>query len=123
MALVARPWQADVFAGQLSQELPPARAKLLGARVQIMPLPGLELGASRTIQWGGSGRPESLGSLWDAIVGDDNVDSPSGAGTDPGNQLAGFDARWQLRFGRDSAYRSTPRRSRRRGGGLRAIAC
>lgn len=92
------PWNADFFAGQLSQRRGPRHAHLLGGRVQFMPLDGLELAVSRTIQWGGSGRPESARSLYHALVGDDNtyvVDDPN----EPGNQLAGFDARYTLRFG------------------------
>ncbi|WP_214283118.1 capsule assembly Wzi family protein, partial [Acinetobacter pittii] len=53
----------------------------------------LELGASRTLQWGGEGRSESWDSLWNAIKGNDNVyDSDE----DRSNQIAGFDARLNL---------------------------
>lgn len=94
------PWQLDLFAGQLSQESGPARAKLFGARVQAMPLAGLEIGLSRTIQWGGRGRPETLRSFWNALVGRDNYDDrASSDANEPGNQLAGGDVRWQLRLG------------------------
>ena len=94
------PWSLDAFAGGLSQANGPQHPHLLGVRLQVMPLPGLELAASRTIQWGGSGRPESLRSLGKALVGRDNA----GAGTTedaggPSNQLGGFDARYTLAFG------------------------
>ena len=93
------PWSLDAFAGGLSQANGPQHPHLLGVRLQVMPLPGLELAASRTIQWGGSGRPESLRSLGNALVGRDNA----GAGTEdaggPSNQLGGFDARYTLAFG------------------------
>ena len=94
------PWSLDVFAGGLSEASGPQHAHLLGARVQVMPLPGLELAASRTIQWGGSGRPESLRSLAKAVIGRDNVSA--GTGQDmagPSNQLGGFDARYTLVLG------------------------
>ncbi len=53
----------------------------------------MELGASRTLQWGGEGRSESWDSLWNAIKGNDNVyDSDE----DRSNQIAGFDARLNL---------------------------
>jgi hypothetical protein len=97
------PWSADVFAGELSQRRGPRHARLLGARFQAMPWPGLELGASRTMQWGGSGRDESLRSLWRALAGRDNVDGGSRAG-EPGNQLAGFDARWTLPIGDERTF-------------------
>ena len=93
------PWGADVFGGELAQRSGPRHAHLLGARVQFMPLAGLELATSRTIQWGGSGRPESLRSLYDALVGHDNAKSASQSGSEPGNQLAGFDARYTLKAG------------------------
>ena len=93
------PWNADFFAGVLSQDGGPRHAQLLGGRVQIMPLRGLELAVSRTIQWGGSGRPRSARSLFDALVGrGDNVDAAGDNSNEPGNQLAGFDARYTLRL-------------------------
>lgn len=69
-------------------------AKLIGLRVTAQPLPYLELGASRAIQWGGEGRPESLSLLWDAVVG--NKDNGGTGEPDPSNQVAGFDARFNL---------------------------
>ena len=93
------PWSLDAFAGGLSQESGPEHAHLLGARVQVMPLPGLELAASRTIQWGGSGRPESLNSLAKAVVGRDNASAGTSQGAEPGNQLAGFDVRYTVALG------------------------
>lgn len=56
------------------------------------------LGGSRIIQWGGDGRTQTLGSLARAIAGFDNFDSPDRS-AEPGNQLAGFDARWTLPWG------------------------
>ena len=94
------PWSFDAFAGGLSQANGPQHAHLLGLRVQVMPLPGLELAASRTMQWGGSGRPESLQSLTQALLGHDNSNSaPGTTSTEPGNQLGGFDARYTLALG------------------------
>ena len=93
------PWNVDIFAGQLSQRQGPHDARLLGARVQFMPLPGLELAASRTEQWGGSGRPESLRSLLKVLIGHDNVDATQPDDNEPGNGLAGFDARYTLGLG------------------------
>ncbi|MDQ6685405.1 MAG: capsule assembly Wzi family protein, partial [Pseudomonadota bacterium] len=92
------PWNADFFAGELAQRSGPRHARLLGARFQFMPIKNLELGISRTAQWGGSGRPESLKSFGKALLSiGDNVDSGD-TSQEPGNQLAGFDARYTLRF-------------------------
>ncbi|WP_104484426.1 capsule assembly Wzi family protein [Acinetobacter indicus] len=88
------PWQYQAFAGQLDHYDAVPDAKLIGLRVTAQPLPYLELGASRAIQWGGEGRPESLSSLWDAFVG--NKDNGGTDEPDPSNQIAGFDARLNL---------------------------
>ncbi|WP_411687233.1 capsule assembly Wzi family protein [Acinetobacter indicus] len=88
------PWQYQAFAGQLDNYDAVPDAKLIGLRVTAQPLPYIELGASRAIQWGGEGRPESLSSLWDAFVG--NKDNGGTGEPDPSNQIAGFDARLNL---------------------------
>ncbi|WP_168394063.1 capsule assembly Wzi family protein [Acinetobacter indicus] len=87
------PWQYQAFAGQLDNYDAVPDAKLIGLRVTAQPFPYLELGASRAIQWGGEGRPENFDSLWDAIIGKDNV---YGDTVNPSNQIAGFDARLNL---------------------------
>lgn len=87
-------WQYQAFAGQLDDYTAVPDAKLIGLRLTAQPLPYLELGASRTIQWGGEGRPESFSSLWDAFVG--NKDNGGTGEADPANQIAGFDARLNL---------------------------
>ena len=70
------------------------RPYLMGARVVVRPWPWLELGASRTAQWGGEGRDNSLRAFWTAVAGRDNQDGdPS---QQPGNQLGGFDLRLDL---------------------------
>jgi len=93
------PWSLDAFAGGLTEANGPQHPHLFGARVQVMPLPGLELAASRTIQWGGGGRPESLRSLGKALFGRDNTSAGMSQDAEPGNQLAGFDARYTLVLG------------------------
>ncbi|MBJ9986415.1 capsule assembly Wzi family protein [Acinetobacter sp. S40] len=87
------PWQYQAFAGQLDDYKAVPHAKLLGLRITAQPLPYLELGASRTLQWGGEGRSESWDSLWNAIKGNDNVYDGD---DDRSNQIAGFDGRLNL---------------------------
>jgi hypothetical protein len=89
------PWRSDIFVGQLSQSSGPERPRLIGGRFQFMPVEGLEIAISRTLQWGGSGRDESLKSLLNGVLGRDNV----GSSSEPGNQLAGYDARYTFRWG------------------------
>ncbi len=87
------PWKLNLFAGQLESERHIPKAKLLGARFNFKPTPNFEVGLSRTAQWGGKGRPESLSSLFNAIIGRDNF--TTNKDTEPGNQLAGLDFRWK----------------------------
>ncbi|WP_180035094.1 MULTISPECIES: capsule assembly Wzi family protein [unclassified Acinetobacter] len=87
------PWQYQAFAGQLDDYDAIPDAKLLGFRLTAQPLPYLELGASRILQWGGEGRSESFDSLWNAIKGNDNFYDGD---LDKSNQIAGFDARLNL---------------------------
>lgn len=88
------PWTATGFVGRLESSRDFANPYLLGARVVIKPLPSLELGVSRTAQWGGEGRPESIDSLFNLIIGRDNQGEGVTREEEPGNQLAGFDARY-----------------------------
>ena len=62
-----------------------------------MPLDGLELAISRTMAVAAAG-PESAESLFRALIGQDNV-RKGDKGSEPGNQLAGYDARYTHRFG------------------------
>lgn len=88
------PWQMVIFGGQLEGDRAVPDAKLLGMRISVKPFSNWEIGLSRTAQWGGEGRPESLDSLWDAFTGNDNRgDNGINADNEPGNQLAGFDTR------------------------------
>lgn len=70
---------------------------LVGTRINFKPVPSLELGVSRTAQWGGEGRSESFDSFINMLIGRDNQgDDGIDRASEPGNQLAGFDARWRV---------------------------
>jgi len=92
------PWQYQAFAGQLDDYKAVPNAKLIGMRLTAQPFSALELGASRAIQIGGDGQPDSFKAYWNAIIGKDNgCTENSCVGEDnASNQLAGFDARLQL---------------------------
>ncbi|CAB1215749.1 capsule assembly Wzi family protein [Acinetobacter bouvetii] len=87
------PWQYQAFAGQLDEYAAVPDTRLLGLRLTAQPLPYLELGVSRILQWGGEGRSESWDSLWNAIKGNDNFYNSE---DDKSNQLAGIDVRFNL---------------------------
>jgi hypothetical protein len=89
------PWQADMFMGSLGGHAQPRRPWLIGMRLAVEPLEGWTLGLSRTIEWGGRGRDQSLRSLWRALSGNDNVgENGIDEHNQPGNQMAGFDLRY-----------------------------
>ena len=56
---------------------------------------------SRSAQWCGDGRPCGVDTFWDLLTGNDN-DQP--LEEQPGNQMAGFDARWSLPFAPVAVY-------------------
>jgi hypothetical protein len=85
------PWRFLTFMGQLEEERDYPDALLFGMRIELRPLPSLQIAASRTAQWCGDGRPCDGGTFWDLITGNDNDQDLS---EQPGNQLAGFDVRW-----------------------------
>ena len=95
------PWKLSIFAGQLESSRHIPDVKLLGARLNFKPTHKLEIGLSRTAQWGGEGRPQTLSSLLNSIAGIDNyyADRPGGKSEEPGNQLAGVDFRWRSPLG------------------------
>ena len=70
--------------------------RLIGMRLVLQPWPQLQLGASRAMQLGGRGRDNSLWRFRRAFIGRDNQCNANGCGDQPGNQLGGFDLRWDL---------------------------
>jgi hypothetical protein len=99
------PWSADIFIGRLFGHDEPRHPSLIGMRLQLQPFERFEFGLSRALQWGGEGREESARSLLRAVAGLDNAGT-HGITSDnqPGNQLAGFDWRWQLGADRGDAF-------------------
>lgn len=85
------PWNYDLFFGKMQHDQAVPGVKVIGMRLQIQPIQGLELGVSRLFQWGGGGRSESWSSFWNALRGNSN---DLGRANDPSNELAGFDFRY-----------------------------
>lgn len=89
------PWNFIFFQGVLENSRHVPHALLTGMRMSFRPMPKLEIGLSRTMQWGGKGRPHDLGTFIRAIEGRDNVGFLGATlANQPGNQEAGFDLRW-----------------------------
>ncbi len=87
-------WRVVATMGQFEGDREDAPdAQFLGMRVTWKPHPRLEVGLSRSAQWCGEGRPCDASTFWDLLIGNDN-DQP--LDEQPGNQMAGYDARWSL---------------------------
>lgn len=95
------PWDMNLMFGQLEAERAVPNAQFFGMRINFRPSKSLEIGISRTAQWCGDGRPCGLGIFTDLLLGKDNIgDAGTNIDNEPGNQMAGFDARWtNLWFG------------------------
>ncbi|WP_166253996.1 capsule assembly Wzi family protein [Marinobacter salicampi] len=91
------PWQLTVYAGQLESERAVPDAKLVGMRLTVRPIAGLDVGLSRSLMLGGDGRPENGSTFWNALIGRDN--GQEGQANDPGNQLGSIDARYGFGLG------------------------
>jgi len=94
------PWRFSFGISQMEHEREDVDAPLFMAwRIVIMPFKDMEIGFSRTAQFCGEGLPCSLESFWDMLIGDDNLGHDATPETEPGNQMAGFDLRWNSPIG------------------------
>lgn len=91
------PWQFTLFAGQLEKERAVSDAKIIGMRLTLRLVEGLDIGFSRGIMLGGKGRPEGASTFWNAFIGRDNEQLDRDR--EPGNQLASIDARYGFSIG------------------------
>jgi len=82
------PWGYDVSVGRLVHYASNPGTRVFSMRLYARPLRGLELGASRFVQWGDNG---GLPGLGDALIG--RANSPDRAAN---NEIAGFDLRYHL---------------------------
>ena len=85
----------QITAGQLQDYTAVPKAKLIGMRASIQPHEAFQIGASRTIMWGGENNSESLKSLGKALTG--KYDNPINGNDDISNQIAGIDAQLNLK--------------------------
>lgn len=97
------PWTFTTQMAKLESDRYVPNALLWSARGTFRPFSNLELGASWSIQWGGDGQPNSpkdffkaLASQEQCVNGESQCDSSQI--TKLGNQLAGYDLRWNDRL-------------------------
>ncbi len=88
------PWRASALLGRMESERNDVdRPLFLGLRASFQPRPWIEIGAQRTAQFCGEGRPCSLSTFKDLLLGNDNRGIDATEASEPGNQLAGLDLR------------------------------
>lgn len=71
------PWNISTFVGEGQHNSEIASIKYWGGRATIRPFSALELGVSRTLQWGGKGRSNSFSTLWDLVSYDKRDEIPA----------------------------------------------
>lgn len=95
------PWTLTTFMGKMEKERVIPNTLLWGFRMTARPVPQLEIGITRLAQWDGDGRPGDLSTFWDVFTGADNCgfELDCSNNQEPGNQMAGYDARWSSIIG------------------------
>ena len=93
------PWNVEMFAAQADDVSQPANPYFIGQRLTLRPFDGIELGLTRTAQWGGRGRPQTAKSFFRMLTGTGvNADTSEQEASDPANEMAGFDLRARCPF-------------------------
>jgi hypothetical protein len=94
------PWRMSFGLSRMENERVDVDAPLfLAWRVSVMPFRDIEFGFSRTAQFCGRGRPCSLVTFKNMLIGNDNIGFDATPENEPGNQMAGFDIRWNSPIG------------------------
>ena len=88
------PFRFDLFFSRLGEERVVPDPSFSGLRLNIKPLPWLEIGVSRTIMFGGEGRPEMDFGDYLTILSGKNLSGDE----DTSNQLAALDMKLQFPF-------------------------
>ncbi len=94
------PWRFSFGVSRMESERLDIDSPLFMAwRVSIMPSQKLELGFSRTAQFCGEQLQCNFKVFGNLLIGNDNVGIDATPENEPGNQMAGFDARWSSPIG------------------------
>ncbi|HEX6636401.1 MAG TPA: capsule assembly Wzi family protein [Steroidobacteraceae bacterium] len=94
------PWRFSFGISQMESEREDIDRPLFMAwRVVVMPFKDIELGFSRTAQFCGEQLVCDLNSFGNMLAGNDNVGIDATPENEPGNQMAGFDIRWNSPIG------------------------
>jgi hypothetical protein len=94
------PWRMSFGMSQMEHSREDIDAPLFMAwRFEIMPLKDLDIGFSRTAQFCGEQLECNWEVFWNMLIGNDNVGIDATEENEPGNQMAGFDLRWNSPIG------------------------
>jgi hypothetical protein len=94
------PWRMNLGVSQMEDHRQDIDSPLFMAwRIMIMPTRKLEIGFSRTAQFCGEGLECNLDVFGNLLAGNDNIGIDATAENEPGNQMAGFDIRWNSPIG------------------------
>jgi hypothetical protein len=94
------PWRMSFGISQMENSRQDIDAPLFMAwRVVVMPFKKIELGFSRTAQFCGEELECNLNVFGNLLAGNDNVGIDATPENEPGNQMAGFDIRWNSPLG------------------------
>ncbi len=89
------PWTFSAFVGRLEDNRYIPHTLFIGMRFAFRPLSGVEIGLSRTIEFGGKGRRQDWHCFWEALVARTNPGSNSSK-YDCAAQMAAVDARFHI---------------------------
>jgi len=94
------PWRMSFGLSRMEGDREDIDAPLFMAwRIEIMPFKDIEVGFSRTAQFCGEGLICTIESFKNMLIGNDNIGFDTTEETEPGNQMAGFDLRWNSPIG------------------------
>jgi len=94
------PMKIDLFAGRMRGNDFPSDPIFHGEKVTFKPTKNLELGFSRTTEFGGDGRAMTLGAIWHSYVAYSSSVNYA-ANVSPGHRVGGFDFSYKLPFVRN----------------------
>ena len=94
------PMKIDLFVGRMRGNDFPSDPIFHGEKVTFKPTKNLELGFSRTTEFGGDGRAMTLGAIWHSYVAYTSSVNYA-ANVNPGHRVGGFDFSYKLPFVRN----------------------
>lgn len=92
------PWQFTFFLEQLESDRPVDKPFFTGARFAFLPFESLEIGLSRSAQFGGGDSDVGLDTIANVVSGQSTDTNPLVGSASGINQLAGLDGRWNLPY-------------------------